>query len=143
MAGERVLLVDDEELFVTALAQRMRKRGLEVDTAGDGEVALEIARYKTFDAIVLDLAMPKMDGLTTLQKLLEIDADLQIILLTGHGNVAKGVEAMKLGAVDFLEKPADLLDLLEKIDKASAAKAALVERQAERDVDAILKSKGW
>jgi DNA-binding NtrC family response regulator len=143
MAGERVLLVDDEELFVTALAQRMRKRGLEVDTAGDGEVALEIARHKTFDAIVLDLAMPKMDGLTTLQKLLEIDADLQIILLTGHGNVAKGVEAMKLGAVDFLEKPADLPDLLEKIDKAAAAKAALVERQAERDVDAILKSKGW
>jgi DNA-binding NtrC family response regulator len=143
MAGERVLLVDDEELFVTALAKRMRKRGLEVDTAGDGEAALECARHKTFDAIVLDLAMPKMDGLTTLQHLLKINPDLQIILLTGHGNVAKGVEAMKLGAVDFLEKPADLPDLLAKIDKAAAAKALLVERRAERDVDAILKSKGW
>ncbi len=143
MASQRVLLVDDEELFVTALAQRMRKRGLEVDTAGDGEAALACARDKTFDAIVLDLAMPKMDGLTTLQKLLEINPDLQIILLTGHGSVAKGVEAMKLGAVDFLEKPADLQDLLAKIDEAAAAKALLVERKAEQEVDEILKIKGW
>ena len=143
MSGTRVLLVDDEELFVTALAKRMTKRGLSVHTAADGNAAVDLAREQAFDAIVLDLAMPGMDGIETLKKLLEINPDLQIILLTGHGSVQSGVEAMKHGAMDFLEKPADFQELLQKINEAAAKKMLLVERHAEEELDDILRKKGW
>lgn len=143
MSGTRVLLVDDEELFVTALAKRMAKRGLSVDTAPDGTTALEMVRERGFDAIVLDLAMPGMDGIETLEKMLQLNPDLQVILLTGHGSVQAGVEAMKHGAVDFLEKPADFQELLQKIEQAAAKKMLLVEKHAEDEVEDILRKKGW
>ena len=143
MSGTSVLLVDDEELFVTALAKRMAKRGLTVDTAPDGNAALDAVRHRSFDAIVLDLAMPGMDGIETLRKLLAINPDLQIILLTGHGSVQTGVDAMKYGAVDFLEKPADFHELLHKIEQAAAQKMLLIEKHAEEAVDDILRKKGW
>ncbi len=143
MSGTRVLLVDDEELFVTALAKRMAKRGLSVDTAPDGTTALEMVRERGFDAIVLDLAMPGMDGIETLEKMLQLNPDLQVILLTGHGSVQAGVEAMKHGAVDFLEKPADFQELLQKIEQAAANKMLLVEKHAEDEVEDILRKKGW
>lgn len=143
MSGTSVLLVDDEELFVTALAKRMAKRGFTVDTAPDGNAALDAVRQRSFDAIVLDLAMPGMDGIETLRKLLAINPDLQIILLTGHGSVQTGVDAMKHGAVDFLEKPADFHELLQKIEQAAAQKMLLIEKHAEEAVDEILRKKGW
>ncbi len=69
--------------------------------------------------------------------------ELQVILLTWHGTMEKGVEAMRLGAMDFIEKPADLEALTEKIKKAQARKMILVERKAEEEVREILISKGW
>ena len=71
--------------------------------------------------------MPEMDGLETLKQLKEINPDLQVILLTGHGTIDKGVEAMKLGAMDFVEKPADFQELLEKIKKAKDKRMLLIE----------------
>ncbi len=143
MTQYRVLLVDDEELFLTALAQRMAKRGYDVATAENGTVALELAAARDYDVIVLDLAMPGIDGIETLKKLRVADPDLQIILLTGHATVSAGVEAMKLGAMDFLEKPADFKDLLAKIEEAGARKASLVQGHAEEAVSDILGKKGW
>lgn len=143
MANEKVLLVDDEVEFTHILSQRMEARGVEVDTASSGPEALQKAERAAYDAIILDLAMPGMDGIETLKRLLEGNPDLQVILLTGYATVQKGVEAVKLGAVDFLEKPAEIEKLLAKIHEAQATRMLLVEERAEERMKDILKSKGW
>jgi DNA-binding NtrC family response regulator len=143
MASEKVLLVDDDAEFTEALAERMATRGLKVDTVNSGQSAIDQAKNVSYDAIVLDLAMPGMDGLETLKALLKRQPDLQIILLTGHATVEKGVEAVKLGAVDFLEKPANIQELMEKIKKASNQKMLLVENKIEDEITKILREKGW
>ena len=143
MTGERVLLVDDEETFVRTLGKRLTARGLRVDTAGSGEEAVERTKHQAFDVVVLDLAMPGIDGIETLKQLLAIDPDLQILLLTGHGSIEKAVEATKLGAVDFMQKPANLPDLLKQIQEAGARKALLVEKRAAEQISDVLKKKGW
>lgn len=143
MTGNKILLVDDEEEFARTMAERLEARGLRVEVAFSGEEALERAREKNFDAIILDLAMPGMDGIDTLKKFREINPDLQIIILTGQATVEKGVEAMKLGAVDLMEKPADLKELLAKIEEASSRKALLVEKQIDEQLKDIMGKKGW
>jgi DNA-binding NtrC family response regulator len=143
MADEKVLLVDDEEEFTSILSERMEARGLTVVTARDGDAALKKAKKESFDAIILDMLMPEMDGIETLKRLLEVNPDLQIIILTGHATVEKGVEAVKLGAMDFLEKPADIDKLMAKIKEARAEKMVLVEKRSEAKIKKILKSKGW
>ena len=143
MDGDRILLVDDEEEFVRALAKRLAARGLEVETASDGESAIEKIKGSEFDVIVLDLAMPNMDGIETLRRLRAIDPDLQVVLLTGHGTVKTGVEAMKAGALDFLEKPAELQELLAKIREAIARRMVLVKKRREEEVEDILRQRGW
>ncbi|MFZ5979047.1 MAG: response regulator, partial [Candidatus Zixiibacteriota bacterium] len=120
MARARVLLVDDEQEFRDVLSERLKILNLDVDTAAGGREAIELVEKKSYDAVILDLAMPEMDGIETLQRLLEIRQELQIIVLTGHATVQHGVNAIKLGAVDFIEKPARLEDLAEKIQKAQA-----------------------
>jgi DNA-binding NtrC family response regulator len=139
----KVLLVDDEPHFVKLLAERLAGRGFNVETAGGGNEAIDRAKEESYDAIVLDLLMPEMDGLETLKQLKEINPDLQIILLTGHGTIDKGVEAMKLGAMDFVEKPADFKELLEKIKKAKDKRMLLVSKRHEEWVKEQMKSKSW
>ena len=143
MDKERVLLVDDEKEFVRALAKRLGARGLNVEIAGDGESAVEKVKTSDFDVIVLDLAMPGIDGLETLKRLREVNPDLQIVLLTGHGSIKSGVEAMKEGAVDFLEKPAEFSELMTKIQEASAKRMILIEKRREEQVRDILRDRGW
>jgi len=139
----KVLLVDDEKEFVDLLGERMSARGMEVSSTTSAADALKIAEEQTFDAIVLDLMMPEMDGLEVLKNLKAKRPELQVILLTGHGTIEKGVEAMRLGAMDFVEKPADLDTLTEKIKKAQARKMILVERKVEEKLRDILTTKGW
>lgn len=143
MAGEKILLVDDEEEFVRILAERMEARGMRVTVAFSGDGAIAEAGTSDFDAVVLDLAMPGKDGIETLKELLRINGDLQVILLTGHATVDKGVQAIKLGARDFLEKPLDFEKLLQKISNAAAAKAHLVQQKSAQEIHNILKKKGW
>ena len=113
-----VLLVDDEKEFLDALGQRMEARGLKVESASSGPEALEKAIGQDYDVIVLDMMMPGMDGMETLQRLRKANPDIQVVLLTGHASLKKGIEAIKLGASDFLEKPADLDSLMTKIREA-------------------------
>jgi len=143
MAGEKILLVDDEREYVEILAERMEARGLRVTVACSGDEAIVEAGTSDFDAVVLDLAMPGKDGIETLQELLKINGDLQVILLTGHATVDKGVQSIKLGAMDFLEKPLDFEKLLRKIADAAAAKAKLVNQKTTQDIYNIIKKKGW
>jgi DNA-binding NtrC family response regulator len=140
---DSVLLVDDEEDFVRALAKRLGVRGLYVEVAGDGESAVEKVKEIDFGVVVLDLAMPGMDGLETLKYLREVDPDLQVVLLTGHGSNKLGVEAIKEGALDCLEKPAEFADLLAKIREASAKHTLLVEKRREGRVEDILRDRSW
>ena len=140
---EKVLLVDDEEDFLEVLSERMKSRGIEVSTANSATEAIRIAEKESFDAIIVDLMMPEMDGLEALKLIKEKKPESQVILLTGHATVDKGIEAMKLGAMDFLEKPADLSQLTEKIQKAHAKKMIIVEKRIEEKVKKVMRSMGW
>jgi DNA-binding NtrC family response regulator len=143
MAPDRVLLVDDEVEFVTALAERLQARGLEVDWASNGEEGIAKAREKTYHAIVLDYAMPGLNGVETLKALREFDADIQVMLLTGQATIQAAVEATRLGAVDVLEKPTDVTTLMEKIREARARHVAALEQRSKDQVDDILRKRGW
>jgi len=143
MATANVLIVDDEVEFSAVIAERMKNRGLDVDTAEGGMQALELIKKKAYDAIILDMAMPGMDGFETLKRMLEVDKNLQIIFLTGQATVQKGVEAVKMGAVDFMEKPADLATLIGKISEAQQKKVQLFEENLENKMSDILKKRGW
>jgi DNA-binding NtrC family response regulator len=140
---EKVLLIDDEKDFIEALSERMESRGMKVSSTVSPKEGLEIADKENFDAIILDLKMPEMNGLEVLKIIKEKNPDLQIILLTGHATVEKGIEAMKLGAMDLLEKPVDIATLTEKIKKAQARKMILVEKKNEEKIRKIMTSKSW
>lgn len=143
MPNAKVLLVDDEEEFTATLAERLENRGLDVDVSADGLSAIERTRKRTYDAIVLDLAMPGIDGIETLKRLLAENPDLQVILLTGQATVEKGVEAVRSGAIEVMEKPADLPALLEKIDAARTQRVLLSEKRLEDTMKDILRKRGW
>lgn len=140
---EKVLLVDDEEEFVETLAERMRNRGMDVATSNTGGDALDLIDREPYDVVILDLQMPGMDGLEALARIKRRQPDIQVVLLTGHATVEKGVEAMKRGALEFLEKPVDLTTLAEVIRKAKAEKMILVEQDTEERIREILKEKSW
>ena len=143
MSETKVLLVDDEEEFVSVLSERLEARGLGVDTAANGEIALEKAERRTFDAILLDMSMPGLDGIQTLKGLLGLNPDLQVILLTGRATLGQAVEAMKLGALDLLEKPADIETLVARITDAAEKRSTLEDKNIEEPISDILLKKGW
>lgn len=137
---EKVLLVDDEVDFLEVMEERLTARGIEVSTSSSAKDALEQIDADAFDAVILDLQMPGMDGLEALQQIKERRPEIQVILLTGHATVEKGVEAIKMGAMDFVEKPADIEVLEDKITKAHKKKMIIVEKDSrERVVDALKK----
>ena len=138
-----VLLIDDEEQFLKVLGERLETRGLQVNTVTSGEDALNLIDDKNYDAIVLDLAMPGIDGIETLKLLKEKNPDLEIIMLTGHATVQKGVEAMKLGAEDFLEKPVELSVLLERISEAKNKRILILEKKSQDAIKKIISTKAW
>lgn len=139
----RVLLVDDEQDFLAMLSQRLEMRNLTVSKAASGEEAIEIVDKQDFDVILLDLSMPGMDGLETLKNIKTAHPEADIIMLTGHGTVKAGIEAMKLGADDFLEKPVDMTELMEKIQDAKEKHVLVLQQQSKKEIETILKSKSW
>ena len=143
MAHERVLLVDDEKDFTELLAERMRNREMDVDTADSGEKAIEMVKNKYYDAIILDMAMPGMDGIETLQNILGDNPDQQVILLTGYAPVPKTVEALKKGAVEFLEKPANINQLIDLVRQALLKKSELFEKRMKESIDKVKRNKSW
>lgn len=139
----RVLLVDDEKDFVELLAERLAGRGLTVDTCSTGNEALERSGRGNYDAVVLDLEMPGMDGIETLKRLLAEQPELQVIFLSGRGTLQTGIEAVKEGALEFLEKPADISTLLARIQEAKTRKIVLVEKRMQEEIADVLRRKGW
>lgn len=105
MSEARVLLVDDEEDMRRSTAQALGLFGLEVDTFSSAEDVLELIGYSFSGVVISDIRMPGMDGMTLLQRIREVDAEIPVILVTGHGDVQLAVKAMREGVYDFLEKP--------------------------------------
>ncbi|MBA3028692.1 MAG: response regulator [Proteobacteria bacterium] len=141
--NEKVLLIDDELEFIETLGERMKSRGMEVSSTVSPKEGLDIVENESFDAIILDLKMPEMDGMEVLKRLKNKNPDIQVILLTGNATVQKGIEAMKLGAMDLIEKPVDIAALTEKIKKAQARKMILVEKKTQEKIEKIINSKAW
>jgi DNA-binding NtrC family response regulator len=139
----KVLLVDDEEDFLETLSNRLELRGLKVSAVTSGEQAISEAKQQEYDAIVVDLSMPGIDGLETLKRIKADNPNAEIIMLTGHASVQSGVEAMKLGAGDFLQKPVELSELMAKIDEAKSKKMLVLQKQSQEEVRKILQSKSW
>jgi DNA-binding NtrC family response regulator len=143
MATVKVLIVDDEEEFSGVVAERLRGRGYEVDTVNSGVGGIDKIKNNQYDAVLLDLTMPEMDGMETMRNMLEYDGELQIIILTGYGSVQGGVDAIKQGAADFLEKPADIDALSSKLDAAHEKREAIFEADLMKKVSDLMKRKSW
>lgn len=112
----RILLIDDEVEFTSTLATRLGLRGFEVETGENGEEGISLLRAGHFDVVALDLMMPGMNGLETLRQIRGLNQEVPVILLTGHGSTREGIEAMRIGASDYLMKPLDIDDFLKKIN---------------------------
>jgi DNA-binding response OmpR family regulator len=123
MTRGKILLVDDRAEFLQVLIERLESRGYLAQGAGSGAEALRAVASEAFDAVVLDMVMPGMDGLETLRRLREIKPEMPVIVLTGYGTSEDVVQALALGARDYLVKPADLDILLERINEAISHKA--------------------
>jgi DNA-binding response OmpR family regulator len=117
-----VLLVDDEFEFVSTLAERLNLRGIDTAMASDGEEALRMIEEILPRLVVLDLMMPGMSGVEVLQQIKARHPEIRVILLTGHGSTREGIEGMRLGADDYLMKPINIDDLIEKMRKATGEK---------------------
>ena len=103
-----ILVVDDEPGVRSSLGAVLRDEGLDVETAASGEECLDRAARTPYDVIVLDVWLPGVDGLVTLQRLRERKVDAQVVMISGHGNIESAVRAIKMGAFDFVEKPLSL-----------------------------------
>jgi two-component system response regulator AtoC len=115
---ERILIVDDEEDLTLGYSKCLLKVGYEVATASSGEEAIDILKKEIFDLALLDIRLPQMDGMEVLSKALEIDPDLVVIMITAHGSVQSAVDAMRLGAHDYLMKGFDNDELRVVVKKA-------------------------
>ncbi|MGN6164874.1 MAG: sigma-54-dependent transcriptional regulator [Flavisolibacter sp.] len=113
-----ILIIDDERAIRKTLTEILSFEGYKIDEAADGEEGLKKFKEKTYDAVLCDIKMPKIDGIDFLQRATETNADVPIIMISGHGNIETAVEAVKKGAYDFIQKPPDLNRLLITIRNA-------------------------
>ena len=114
----KVLLVDDEKGYVNVLSNRLGKRSITVTKAFSGTEGIQALRKQDFDVAVLDLKMEDMDGIEVLKIFKKMDPQMEVIMLTGHGSETAAKQGLALGAFDYLTKPCELEELLDKIKKA-------------------------
>jgi DNA-binding response OmpR family regulator len=117
MISKPILIVDDEKNIRLTLSQALETLGAEIDTAANGEEALAKLKGREFGLILLDIRMPGMDGMEVLRRVREIRPDIRIIMITAYGTIESAVEALKLGAVDFLQKPFDPEEIRELVSR--------------------------
>jgi DNA-binding NtrC family response regulator len=135
----RILLVDDEKDFVEMLTLRLQEIGEEVLQAYSGLECLEKLKETEIDVVILDIKMPGMDGIETLQEIKKRYPLVEVIMLTGHGTIETAVQGMKLGAYDFLIKPADFEDLTTKLNKARERRHDQMERIRKAEATSLLR----
>lgn len=115
-----LLIVDDDDEFRSTVVRRLARRGYRIQEAADGEAALQAAERRQFDVALCDMVMPGMSGVDLTEKLKAIQADCEVVLLTGQGTIETAVRSMKLGAFDYLMKPCPLADLEVVVERAVA-----------------------
>ena len=135
-----MLIVDDEEEFVQTLSERLTIRDYDVTTSLNGEDAIGKVKDYLFDVVILDVAMPGMDGIATLREIKRLRPLTEVIMLTGHATVKSAIEGMKLGALDFFMKPCDTDELVTKINSAHEGKTKQEERIRMAKVSEIISS---
>ncbi len=128
MSDIKLLIVDDEHDFLETMVKRLEKRNFLTQGAENGARALERIEHQPFDVVVLDVMMPGMDGIETLREMRKNKPLIEVIMLTGHASLESGIEGMKLGAFDYIMKPANIEDLVKKIYQASEKKTAHEEK---------------
>jgi DNA-binding NtrC family response regulator len=107
-----ILIIDDEKSIRKTLTEILTYEGYNIDEASDGEEGLKKFKEKTFDLVLCDIKMPKLDGIEFLEKAKEINSDVPVIIISGHGNIETAVDAVKKGAFDYISKPPDLNRML-------------------------------
>lgn len=122
-----ILIIDDEKAIRKTLSEILSFEGYRLDEASDGEEGLKRFREKNYDVVLCDIKMPKIDGIEFLQKASEINPDIPIIMISGHGNIETAVEAVKKGAYDYISKPPDLNRLLITIRNAMDKSSLVTE----------------
>jgi two-component system, NtrC family, nitrogen regulation response regulator NtrX len=137
-----ILIVDDEKAIRKTLSEILSYEGYKIDEAGDGEEGIRKFRDKEYDVILCDIKMPKMDGIEFLDRAKDLNPDIPIIMISGHGTIETAVEAVKKGAYDYISKPPDLNRLLITIrnamDKTSlVAETKVLKRKVSKVQDMI------
>lgn len=139
MALTKVLLVDDEVVFGQNMSRLLTARGYEVTFMDSGDGAIRALEAGEYDVVVLDLKMPGMDGLTTLKEIKKLGLFTETLILTGHGSIDTALEAVKLGAYDYLTKPCEIEELVAKIegawDKKDTAKKQDIQERIQKVVE--------
>ena len=118
MSAVKVLIVDDEQDFATALAERLRLRGYEATAIFSPDEALATTKEMQPDVVLLDLRLPGVSGIEMLMTMREFVPGVEIILLTGHLDLAQRIQGMRLDAFEYIMKPIEIADLINKIEKA-------------------------
>ena len=113
-----LLFVDDDDDFRSSVVRRFQRRGFHVSDAPAAEAALELASRRQFDVAVIDMMMPGISGIQLLERLKASQPECEVIMLTGQGSIESAVQAMKLGAYDYLRKPVPLAELEVLVEKA-------------------------
>jgi len=138
----RVLLVDDEKDFVEMLGLRLEEVGENVTPAHSGQECLQVLEKKEIDVVILDILMPGMDGIATLKEIKRRFPLVEVIMLTGHGTTESAVKGLKLGAYDYLLKPAHFGELTVKLESARKRKDEQAERIRKAEVKLLLRKSG-
>jgi two-component system, response regulator RegA len=140
MKGSKILLVDDEVVFTTNMGKLLTNRGYKVTAANSGDGAIQALEKENFDVVVLDLKMPGMDGLATLKEIKKLGLFTETLILTGHGSIDTALEAIKLGAYDYLTKPCEIDDLVGKIEGAWQKKEGAEKKEMKEKMQKVVES---
>lgn len=128
MKNVKIMLVDDEERFLSTTQKLLNKKGYDAITASSGSLALELLGQKQVHVVILDVKMPGMDGIETLKAIKKQYPMVEVIMLTGHATVESAVQGLKTGASDYLMKPAEIDDLIERAEEAYVRRQQLDEK---------------
>ena len=116
MKDAKILLVDDEVVFTDNISKLLSRRGYQVRAVNSGDEALRVLMDNSFDVMVLDLKMPGIDGIGTIREMKKLGLLTEVLILTGHGSIDMALEAIKLGAYDYLTKPCQITELVSMIE---------------------------
>ena len=129
MERVRILLVDDEDVIRAVLSRELRLKNYDVQTAADGREALRLLDSQRFDAIITDLDMPNVDGISVLKSAKKMPVPVSVLILTGYGDLSSAIDALRLGADDYMVKPCDVEQLVHRLTQCLEKKDLLVQLQ--------------